>query len=225
MTLQEYFKDWSKVIDFNILSSIMKKLDSEYLKSPIYPERHKVFKAFRICPLSSLKVVMLFQDPYPQKGAATGIAIGNEANVKYLSPSLNILKEAALNYEIPKDCCIFDPTLEMWARQGILMLNTALTVEANKPGSHTMIWRPFIIALLKHLSEYETGIIYVLFGKQAQTFKPYINSKLNDILEINHPAYYARVNERMPSELFTTISNKCKEKYGIPIKWYTGITD
>ena len=100
------------------------------------------------------------------------------------------------------------------------MLNSALTVEMNKVGSHVMIWRPFIIALLKHLSEYETGIIYVLFGRQAQTFKPYINKQFNDILEIEHPAYYARLNKRMPSELFATISNLCKDKYGVPIKWY-----
>lgn len=100
------------------------------------------------------------------------------------------------------------------------MLNSALTVEMNKAGSHVMLWRPFIAALLKHLSKYETGIIYVLFGRQAQTFKPYINKQFNDILEIEHPAYYARLNKRMPSELFATISNMCKDKYGVPIKWY-----
>ena len=100
------------------------------------------------------------------------------------------------------------------------MINSALTVEMNKVGSHAMIWRPFTIALLKHLSECETGIIYVLFGRQAQTFKPYINKQFNNILEIEHPAYYARLNKRMPSELFATISNMCKDKYGVPIKWY-----
>ena len=70
------------------------------------------------------------------------------------------------------------------------------------------------------LDKNETGIIYVLFGRQAQTFKPYINKQFNNILEIEHPAYYARLNKRMPSELFATISNMCKDKYGVPIKWY-----
>ena len=160
--------------------------------------------------------------PYPQKGIATGILFGNnkETSNENLSPSLKVIKEAVINFEVPKNSCIFDPTLESWAKQGILMLNSALTVEMNKVGSHVMIWRPFIIALLKHLSECETGIIYVLFGRQAQTFKPYINSRFNHIIEIEHPAYFARSGTKMPHQLFIDISNRVKGIYGVPIKWY-----
>lgn len=222
MTVEEYFGDWMCIIDRQELSRVMNILGKEYKVKKICPAQSDVFKSFRLCPLKDLKVVMLGQDPYPQKGVATGILFGNRADVqeKNLSPSLKVIKEAAINFEVPKNSCIFDPTLESWAKQGILMINSALTVEMNKVGSHVMIWRPFIIALLKHLSERETGIIYVLFGRQAQTFKPYINKQFNDILEIEHPAYYARLNKRMPSELFATISNMCKDKYGVPIKWY-----
>lgn len=222
MTSDEYFGDWMKVIDRAELNNVMAKVGQEYRRKSLCPAQPDVFKAFELCPFKDLKVVMLGCDPYPQKGVATGILFGNKANVqeKNLSPSLQIVKEAAINFEIPHYCVTFDPTLESWVKQGILMLNSALTVEMNKVGSHVMIWRSFIIALLKHLSEYETGIIYVLFGRQAQTFKPYINKQFNDILEIEHPAYYARLNKRMPSELFATISNLCKDKYGVPIKWY-----
>ena len=222
MTSDEYFGDWMKVIDRVELNNVMAKVGQEYRRKPICPAQPDVFRAFELCSLKDLKVVMLGCDPYPQKGVATGILFGNKADVqeKNLSPSLQIVKEAVINFEIPHYCITFDPTLESWAKQGILMLNSALTVEMNKVGSHVMIWRSFIIALLKHLSEYETGIIYVLFGRQAQTFKPYINKQFNDILEIEHPAYYARLNKRMPSELFATISNMCKDKYGVPIKWY-----
>lgn len=222
MTSDEYFGDWMKVIDRAELNNIMVKVGQEYRRKPICPAQPDVFKAFRLCPLKDLKIVMLLQDPYPQKGVATGLALANNSKTldSELSPSLKVIKEAVINFEIPHYCITFDPTLESWAKQGILMLNSALTVEMNKVGSHVMIWRPFIIALLKHLSEYETGIIYVLFGRQAQTFKPYINKQFNDILEIEHPAYYARLNKRMPSELFVTISNLCKDKYGVPIKWY-----
>ena len=223
MTVEEYFGDWMSIIDRQELSRVMNILGKEYKVKKICPAQSNVFRAFRLCPLKDLKVVMLGQDPYPQKGVATGILFGNRADVqeKNLSSSLQIVKEAAINFEVPKNSCIFDPTLESWAKQGTLMINSALTVEMNKVGSHVMIWRPFIIALLKHLSECETGIIYVLFGRQAQTFKPYINKQFNDILEIEHPAYYARLNKRMPSELFVTISNMCKDKYGVPIKWYS----
>ena len=160
--------------------------------------------------------------PYPQKGVATGILFGNKAEVleKNLSPSLNVVKEAAINFEIPHYCITFDQTLESWAKQGILMINSALTVEMNRIGSHVMLWRPFIAKLLKNLSNYDTAIIYVLFGRQAQTFKPYINSMFNYIIEVEHPAYFARTNTRMPSQLFVDISNNVKRLGGVPIKWY-----
>ena len=222
MTLEEYFGRWMRVIDKRELESVSSKLGPEYKRKPICPAQSDVFKAFGVCPYDKLKVVMLGQDPYPQKGVATGILFGNKEGTrdKDLSPSLQIVKEAAINFEIPHNCIIFDPTLESWAKQGILMINSALTVEMNKIGSHVMLWRPFIASLLKNLSENETGIIYVLFGKQAQTFKPYINKQLNTVLEENHPAYFARTGEAMPHTVFEQISKLTKGIYGIPITWY-----
>ena len=223
MKLEEYFGRWMRVIDKKELLTILSKLEVEYKRKPICPMQGDVFKAFKLCPYDNLKAVMLGQDPYPQKGVATGLLFGNKKEVdeENLSPSLQIVKEAAINLEIPHKSIIFDQTLESWARQGILMINTALTVEMNRIGSHVMLWRPFVANLLKKLSENETGIIYVLFGKQAQTFKPYINKQFNIILEENHPAYFARTETKMPSTVFNQISKLTKDKYGIPITWYT----
>lgn len=222
MTLDEYFGDWMKVIDRTELNTVMTKVGQEYKRKPICPAQSNVFKAFRLCSLESLKIVMLFQDPYPQKGIATGLALANNSETldSELSPSLKVIKESVIDFEISHYCITFDPTLENWAKQGILMLNSALTVEMNKIGSHAMLWRPFIAKLLRNLSEYDTAIVYVLFGRQAQTFKPYINSKFNHIIEIEHPAYFARKGTKMPHQLFIDISNKVKEIYGVPIKWY-----
>ena len=222
MTLEEYFGGWMRVIDKRELESVLSKLGPEYKRKPICPAQNNVFKAFEVCPYDKLKVVMLGQDPFPQKGVATGILFGNKRGTRDedLSPSLQIVKEAAINFEIPHNCIIFDPTLESWAKQGILMINSALTVEMNKTGSHVMLWRPFIASLLKKLSENKTGIIYVLFGKQAQTFKPYINKQFNTVLEENHPAYFARTGEAMPHTVFEQISKLTKGIYGIPITWY-----
>lgn len=160
--------------------------------------------------------------PYPQKGVATGILFGNSEEVaeENLSPSLQIIKKAAINFEVTSDHIIFDSTLESWAKQGILMINSALTVEMNKIGSHVMLWRPFIAKLLKNLSYDKTSIVYVLFGRQAQTFKPYINEKTNYIIEIEHPAYYARTNTKMSSKVFEDVNNLVKEIYKVPIEWY-----
>ena len=222
MTLDEYFGEWLNVIDRAELNNVMAKVGQEYRRKPLCPAQSDVFRAFKFCPLKDLKIIMLLQDPYSQKGVATGLALANNSKTleSELSPSLKVIKEASINFEVPHNCIIFDQTLESWARQGILMLNSALTVEMNRVGSHVMLWRPFIAKLLKNLSEYNTALIYVLFGRQAQTFKPYINDRFNHIIEIEHPAYFARSGTKMPHQLFVDISNKVKEIYGVPIEWY-----
>lgn len=222
MTLDEYFEDWMTVIDRTELNNAMSKVSMEYKRKPVCPNQPDVFRAFKLCPLKDLKVVMLGYDPYPQKGVATGILFGNKADISEedLSPSLKVVKEAAINFEVPHYCINFDNTLESWAKQGILMINSALTVEMNRVGSHVMIWRPFIAKLLKNLSDANIACIYVLFGRQAQTFKPYINSRFNHIIEIEHPAYYARTHTKMSHELFVDISKRVEEIYKVPIKWY-----
>ena len=100
------------------------------------------------------------------------------------------------------------------------MINSALTVEMNKIGSHVMLWRPFIAKLLKKLSNKEPGIIYVLFGSQAQTFTPYINIRNSIVVKTEHPAWYARTNQKMSPKLFLDINKVLKEKYGEGIEWY-----
>lgn len=222
MTLEEYFKDWLSIISKQELNKIIAYLSIEYQKKNIYPKQPDVFKAFKLCTFKDLKIVMLGQDIYSQKEFSTGILFGNKANVqeKNLSPSLKIIKEACINFEIPHNSIIFDPTLETWAKQGILMLDLLLTKELNKIDSHAMIWKSFTIVFLKRLSQWRTGLIYVLFGKQAQFFKPYINNKFNVIIETEHPTYYIKNKIKMPSELFTTINRLYKDRYGNNIEWY-----
>jgi uracil-DNA glycosylase len=165
---------------------------------------------------------MLGQDPYPQQNIATGLLFGNKNNTKEseISPSLKIIKEAAMDYEISHYGDTFDITLESWAKQGVLLFNSALTVEMNKVGSHTMLWRPFISTLIKNISNYNTAIIYVLFGKQAKTFKPYINKTFNYIIEVEHPAYFYRNKMRMPYNIFKDINVILENIYGESIQWY-----
>ncbi len=220
MTLDEYFGDWMKVIDRIELNNVMAKVGQEYKRKPLCPAQSDVFRAFELCPFNECKMVFLGQDPYPQKGVATGILFGNRKEADVLSPSLNIVKEAVINYEIPHNIVIFDQTLESWAKQGILMINSALTVEMNKIGSHVMLWRPLIAKLLKNLSNKEPGIIYVLFGSQAQTFTPYINIRNSIVVKTEHPAWYARTNQKMSPKLFLDINKVLKEKYGEGIEWY-----
>lgn len=213
MTIKEYFKDWLPLINTDELYKALSKIN----KNNICPEYPNIFRAFNLCDYKNCKVICISQDPYPQKGVATGIAFGNKSNVSTLSPSLEVIKESVINFEIPHNLITFDQTLEDWERQGVLMLNSSLTCEVNKIGSHSMIWRPFIAKFLQNMTT--TGIIYVLFGKQAQSFKPYINTRFNDVIEIQHPAYFARNNIAMPN-VFKEINNLIYNKYKEKINWY-----
>lgn len=221
MTIEEYFGDWIKVLDRKETMKIMgwlRSINSDML----CPSLRDVFRAFELCSYNNCKAIFLGQDPYPQKGVATGILFGNKKTTpnNRLSPSLEVIKNSVINLEVPEYCINFDPTLESWAKQGILMLNSALTCEVNKIGSHVMIWRPFISKFIVEMSKNNPGLIYVLFGKQAQTFTPYINSRFNHIIEVDHPAYFARTNTNMPKSIFDNINKITKGINQIPFEWY-----
>lgn len=224
MTIQEYFGDWSKVIDLGEAKRLMSHLVS--LKQPICPLPRDVFKAFTSCSLHDLKVIILSQDPYSNyikgKPVATGIAFGNSRDTleNNYSPSLDVLMESVIDFTRPHGNVIFDPSLENWEKQGVLMLNSALSCFANKPGSHSLMWRPFIKSLLANLSLYDSGMVYVLMGSDAQSFEPYINQRNNHVIKIRHPSWYARTHTKMPCDIWRDINDILIGHYGYGIEWY-----
>ena len=220
MTIDEYFGDWMKVLDRNETMKIMGWLRG-INQSTLCPNIKDVFKAFKLCPYNKCRVIFVGQDPYPQRGVAQGVLFGNSSDTpeNKLSSSLQIIKESVINFEIPHNLITFDPTLESWAKQGILMINSALTTEVGKIGVHMMKWRPFMIAFLKQMSMINPGIIYVLFGSQAQILEPYI-SKNNYVLKIEHPAYFARTNKKMPYYIWKDINKILYDLYGERIEWF-----
>lgn len=221
MTIDEYFGDWMKVLDRKETVKIMNWLKTTD-SSTLCPSIKNVFKAFKLCSYNECKVIFIGQDPFPQKGVAQGILFSNSSNTPEdkLSPSLKVVKESVINFDIPHNLITFDPTLESWAKQGILMLNSALTTEVGKVGIHTLKWRPFIGSFLKNMSEKNTGIIYVFFGSQAKSLNTYINNNNNYKLFIEHPAYYARLNKKMPSDIWYTVQKLVYNIYGTSIEWY-----
>ena len=220
MTIQEYFGDWSKVIDLKEASSILNKLAVS--NQSLCPQLKNVFKAFHLCPLKNLRVIILGQDPYPQKDVATGIAFANspETSENSFSPSLEILKESVIDFTIPHRTIIFDPSLEKWEEQGVLLLNSALTCQQGKVGSHSLLWRPFIKSLFTNLSEQACGIVYILMGTDAQSFETYINKQFNHIIRIRHPSYYARTKTKMPSNIWQDVNNILIGQNGYGIEWF-----
>lgn len=221
MTIQEYFGDWSKVLDLTEADGILRKLSASHRE--ICPQLQDIFKAFRLCPLSSLRVVIIGQDPYPQKGITTGLAFANHTDTPEdcCSPSLEVLRESVINYTIPHRRVTFVPDLEKWEAQGVLLLNSALSCEVGRVGSHMLLWRPFIKSLLTNLSQYHTGIVYLLMGAQAQTLEPYINKQFNHVIRVRHPSWYARQEQRMPSDIWQEINSILIGQNGYGIEWFT----
>ena len=221
MTIQEYFGDWSKVVDLQEADRIIKKLSAS--NRIICPQLKDIFKCFRLCSLSNLRVVLIGQDPYPQKGVATGLAFANSPDTPEdsYSPSLEILRESVINYTIPHRRVTFAPDLEKWEAQGVLLLNSALSCEVGRVGSHTLLWRPFIKSLLTNLSKYHTGLVYLLMGTQAQSLEPYINKQFNHVIHIRHPSWYARQRQRMPSDIWQEINTILIGQNGYGIEWFT----
>lgn len=208
--IEDFFGDWVKVIDKSSLIDTLNTLDREKEHFRICPEQQNVFRAFLECSYSSLQVVFLGQDPYPQKGVATGILFGNFPDTppeKY-SPSLRVFINSIDKYYNDLPMGDTTPDLTYLSRQGVLMINSALTVRENEVGSHTMLWRKFISSLLHNISIDKPETIFVLFGNQAQTFIPYIQS--SNIIKCPHPAYCARREELLP-DIFSSVDERMKQ--------------
>lgn len=220
MKAEEYFGDWMNVIDRGELLKIMNWLGS-INTGVLCPSPKNIFKAFQVCSYNDCKVVFLGQDPYPQKDVATGILFGNSKDTleENLSPSLKIVKDAVIDYTAPHNLIEFDNSLESWARQGILMINTAFTCQLGRVGSHFEIWKPFVSKLMHNLSTKNNGLIYVLFGNQAKSFKKDIVSSIQ-VFDVYHPAYYARRGDQMPGDVFKEINILLKKYYNSKIKYY-----
>ena len=224
MTIKEYFGDWSKVVDLSEADRVMKILSA--MNKPICPKLPNVFKAFRLCSLSSLRVIILGQDCYSDyyegEPRATGIAFANKKDtpIEKYSPSLDVLRMSLIDFSIPHNEIIFDCCLEKWEEQGVLMLNSALSCQQGKPGSHSLLWRPFTKSLLTNLSKNLTGIVYVLMGASAISFKNCIDERFNHIIEINHPSMYARIKQEMPSYWWKETNEILVGQNGYGIQWY-----
>lgn len=165
---------------------IGKTINKLYKTTTVLPDRDLMFNAFKLCSPTSLRCIILGQDPYPTIGVPNGLAFGT--NSKKIPPSLRIIiDELNLEYknEIPR---VVDTTLSMWARQGVLLLNTALTVEANNPGSHLELWKPFIRLFVEAAKSWLIGSVVMLWGNYAQSFGDIFNENDFYVLKAAHPA-------------------------------------
>jgi len=214
---------WGKIFKSFIFSSEFTDILSELYRQSVSDKRFtpplkQVFRAFEECPYDKLKVVIIGQDPYPTLGVADGISFSC-SNTHKLQPSLKFIFEEierTVHQGFPTGQ---DPDLKRWSNQGILMLNTALTVEVGKIGSHYEIWRPFTAYLLDWLNNYNTGLVYVYMGKKAEEWSQLTNDN-NYKFTVKHPASAAYNGSKWDSnDIFTKVSEVVKKNSGESIQW------
>lgn len=214
---------WGRIFKSFIFSSEFTDILSELYRQSVSDKRFtpplkQVFRAFEECPYDKLKVVIIGQDPYPTLGVADGISFSC-SNTNKLQPSLKFIFEEIERTVYQGFPTGQDPDLKRWSNQGILMLNTALTVEVGKIGSHYEIWRPFTAYLLDWLNNYNPGLVYVYMGKKAEEWSQLTNDN-NYKFTVKHPASAAYNGSKWDSnDIFTKVSEVVKKNSGESIQW------
>lgn len=192
-------------------------IKEEYKKQVIYPPSEEVFSAFHLTPLEQVKVVILGQDPYHGTGQAHGLCFSVKPEVDIPPSLVNIYKELQddLGCRIPNHGC-----LEKWAGQGVLLLNTVLTVRAHQAFSHQGHgWEQFTDAVIRTVNEQDRPIVFILWGKPAQNKKSMLTNPKHLILEAPHPSPLSAYRGFFGSKPFSK-TNDFLQMHGVtPIDW------
>ena len=213
--------DWLAPMSAEFKKEYYKKLyetvKQEYQTREVYPEPDDIFNAFAFTPLSRVKVVILGQDPYHEPGQAHGLCFSVKPDVAIPPSLVNIYQE------LHEDCGCYIPNngyLKKWADQGVLLLNTVLTVRAHAANSHKNIgWEEFTNAAIRILNEQDRPIVFLLWGRPAQMKKAMLNNPKHLILESPHPSPLSAYRGFFGSHPFSR-TNKFLIANGLePIDW------
>lgn len=192
-------------------------LKYEYSHYTIYPNMYNIFNALKYTDYYDVKVVILGQDPYHGKGQAHGLCFSVQDGVEFPPSLRNIFLELKddLGVEIPKS-----GNLTRWAQQGVLLLNTVLTVRENQAGSHQgKGWEILTDCIIEKLNERKEPIIFVLWGNFAKSKKSKITNPQHFILEAAHPSPLSAYNGFFGCHHFSKINEILKNNNCEPIKW------
>ena len=197
--------------------SLTELVNQAYKTTTVFPPAKLVFNALVLCPLHSVKVVIIGQDPYHGYGQANGLSFSVNDGIRQPPSLQNIFKELKTDisgFEIP-----VSGNLEKWAKQGVLMLNAVLTVEEGKPGSHKNFgWETFTDAIIKRISEEKEHVVFLLWGNFAISKMNLIDSNKHLVLTAAHPSPLAR-GAFFGSGHFSKTNNYLKKNSLEPINW------
>ena len=196
---------------------IMEFVNGEYENKTVYPPYEDIFNAFKLTALSDVKVVILGQDPYHEEGQAHGLAFSTPDGRPIPRSLKNIFKEinAEFDYPIPDSGC-----LEKWAKQGVFLLNTVLTVVEGQANSHSKCgWQTFTDNVIRILDNQPQPIVFLLWGKQAEKKKDLVENPNHLVLITSHPSPFSARRGFLGSNHFRLANEFLKENNVKEIDW------
>lgn len=213
--------DWKEFLKDEFFKPYFLELKRKYLEAKkenkiIYPSSNLTFNAFNLTPLHTLKVILIGQDPYHQPNQAMGLSFSVPNGVKIPPSLINIYKELNndLGISIPKS-----GDLSFWAKQGVLLLNSVLSVEAGKAASHSHWgWQEFSDAVISNLNNKKENLIFLLWGNFAKNKKRLIDTQKHFVLEAAHPSPLAG-NRFLGCKHFSKVNEILKSLNKTPIDW------
>lgn len=217
-----FHNDWDDLLaretELPYYQDLRRLLAEEYKTQTIFPKREEVMAALRLTSYEATRVVILGQDPYHGVGQAEGLAFSVKKNIP-LPPSLkNIYKE--LEDDLGCDTSQWVGSLIPWAKQGVLLLNTTLTVRQGQAASHSKIgWEFFTDAILRLINEKEDPVVYILWGGHARSKKRFLNNPNHLVIESPHPSPLSAYRGFFTSKPFSRTNEFLRAKGQATIDW------
>ena len=214
-------ESWKLVLsdEFNApyFSDLKDFLITEKSKYVVYPPGKFIFNAFKHTPFDKVKVVIIGQDPYHGKGQAHGLCFSVPSGIAQPPSLVNIFKELHQDLELPIPR---HGNLEKWADRGVLLLNATLTVRANQAGSHqNKGWETFTDSVIRKISEFRTGIVFLLWGRYAQAKETLIDTGKHYVLKAAHPSPFSAFNGFFGCRHFSKTNDILVHNGLEPIDW------
>ncbi len=213
--------DWDNLLkdeyDKDYFKELNKFVIDEYKTKTCYPKMSEIFNAFIYTKYEDVKVVILGQDPYPGEGQAEGLAFSVKKDIPIPKSLINIFKELEddLGCKFPNN-----GSLVSWAKQGVLLLNTSLTVEKGNPLSHSKHgWEIFTDEVIKLINKKNTPVVFILWGSPARKKKELITNKIHYVVESAHPSPLSAYNGFFGSKPFSKTNKFLKEHNLKEIDW------